>query len=118
MLHDQGFLSSAASFDSADRYRRFMGWPGTYRNVSRAALPALVLVLAACINGPGPPAHPAATHTAPGPVTERLASTGFTIGYDIVTDCHQRHPDTDWPAITAASAATILAGSHYRPCSS
>ena len=44
--------------------------------------------------------------------------TGFTIGYDIVTDYHQRHPDTDWAAITAASAATILAGSHYQPCSS
>jgi hypothetical protein len=44
--------------------------------------------------------------------------TGFTIGYDIVTGYRQRHPDTSWPAITAASAATILAGSHYQPCSS
>ena len=44
--------------------------------------------------------------------------TGFTIGYDIVTGYHQHHPDTGWPAITAASAATILAGSHYQPCSS
>jgi hypothetical protein len=44
--------------------------------------------------------------------------TGFTIGYDIVTGYHQRHPDTSWRAITAASAATILAGSHYQPCSS
>lgn len=43
--------------------------------------------------------------------------TGFTIGYDIVTDFRQRHPDTSWSAITAASAATILAGSHYQPCS-
>jgi hypothetical protein len=44
--------------------------------------------------------------------------TGFTIGYDIVADYRERHPDTSWPAITAASAATILAGSHYQPCSS
>jgi uncharacterized protein YjaZ len=44
--------------------------------------------------------------------------TGFTIGYDIVADYHQRHPDASWSAITAASAATILAGSHYQPCSS
>jgi hypothetical protein len=44
--------------------------------------------------------------------------TGFTIGYDIVTGYHQRHPDASWPAITDASAATILAGSHYQPCSS
>lgn len=43
--------------------------------------------------------------------------TAFTIGYDIVTDFRQRHPDTNWSAITAASAATILAGSHYQPCS-
>ena len=44
--------------------------------------------------------------------------TAFTIGYDIVTDYHQRHPDMSWSAITAASAATILAGSHYQPCAS
>jgi hypothetical protein len=44
--------------------------------------------------------------------------TGFTIGYDIVTDYHQRHPETSWPAITAASAASILAGSLYQPCTS
>jgi hypothetical protein len=44
--------------------------------------------------------------------------TAFTIGYDIVTDYRQGHPDMSWPAITAASAATILAGSHYQPCSS
>ena len=43
--------------------------------------------------------------------------TAFTIGYDIVTGYRQRHPDMSWSAITAASAATILAGSHYRPCS-
>lgn len=43
---------------------------------------------------------------------------GFTIGYDIVTGYHQHHPGTSWPAITAASAATILAGSHYQPCAS
>lgn len=43
--------------------------------------------------------------------------TAFTIGYDIVTDYRQRHPDMSWSAITAASAATILGGSHYQPCS-
>ncbi len=40
----------------------------------------------------------------------------FTIGYDIVTDYHQRHADASWSAITAASATAILAGSHYQPC--
>jgi uncharacterized protein YjaZ len=25
--------------------------------------------------------------------------TAFTIGYDIVTDYHRRHPDTSWSAI-------------------
>ena len=44
--------------------------------------------------------------------------TAFTIGYDIVTGYRQRHPDMSWSAITAASAATILAGSHYQPCTS
>jgi hypothetical protein len=43
--------------------------------------------------------------------------TAFTIGYDIVTGYHQYHPGMSWSAITAATAATILAGSHYRPCS-
>jgi hypothetical protein len=42
--------------------------------------------------------------------------TAFTIGYDIVTGYRQHHPDMSWSAITAASAATILAGSHYQPC--
>ena len=42
--------------------------------------------------------------------------TAFTIGYDIVTGYRQHHPDMSWSAITAASAATILAGSHYHPC--
>jgi hypothetical protein len=44
--------------------------------------------------------------------------TGFTIGYDIVADYRRLHPHKSWSAITAASAATILAGSHYQPCSS
>jgi Predicted Zn-dependent protease (DUF2268) len=44
--------------------------------------------------------------------------TGFTIGYDIVTDYRHRHPDVSWSAINHASAATILAGSDYQPCSS
>jgi uncharacterized protein YjaZ len=43
--------------------------------------------------------------------------TAFTIGYDIVIDYRQHHPDASWSAITAASAATILAGSRYQPCS-
>jgi predicted Zn-dependent protease DUF2268 len=42
--------------------------------------------------------------------------TAFTIGYDIVTDYHQHHPDTSWPTITSTSADAILAGSHYQPC--
>ena len=43
--------------------------------------------------------------------------TAFTIGYDIVTGYHLRHPGISWAAITASGAATILAGSHYQPCS-
>jgi len=42
--------------------------------------------------------------------------TAFTIGYDIVTDYHLRHPSVSWSAITSTSAAAILAGSHYQPC--
>ena len=42
--------------------------------------------------------------------------TGFTIGYDIVKDYRDRHPQVSWSALTSASAATILAGSGYRPC--
>jgi uncharacterized protein YjaZ len=45
-------------------------------------------------------------------------STGFTIGYDIVADYRHRHPDASWSALTDASAAAILAGSRYQPCSS
>jgi hypothetical protein len=44
--------------------------------------------------------------------------TGFTIGYDMVTAYRQHHPGMSWSAITAASATTIFAGSHYQPCSS
>jgi len=44
--------------------------------------------------------------------------TGFTIGYDIVSGYMHHHPHTTWAAVTAASADTILAGSHYQPCSS
>lgn len=44
--------------------------------------------------------------------------TAFTIGYDIVTDYHLRHPSVSWSAITSTSAAAILAGSRYQPCSS
>jgi uncharacterized protein YjaZ len=42
--------------------------------------------------------------------------TGFVIGYHIVSDYHRHHPQTSWAALTAAPAATILAGSHYQPC--
>jgi hypothetical protein len=42
--------------------------------------------------------------------------TGFTIGYDIVKDYRDRHPQVSWSALTSTSAATILAGSGYRPC--
>jgi hypothetical protein len=41
---------------------------------------------------------------------------GFTIGYHIVAGYRRHHPDTTWAALTATSAATILAGSQYRPC--
>jgi hypothetical protein len=37
---------------------------------------------------------------------------------DIVTDYRHYHPDASWSAISDASAGTILAGSHYAPCSS
>ena len=42
--------------------------------------------------------------------------TGFTLGYDIVKDYRDRHPGVTWPALTATSAAAILAGSGYQPC--
>lgn len=43
--------------------------------------------------------------------------TGFTIGYHIVNDYREQHPHAGWAALTSASAATILAGSGYQPCS-
>jgi hypothetical protein len=43
--------------------------------------------------------------------------TALTIGYDIVGDYRRRHPLASWAALTDADAATILAGSHYQPCS-
>jgi hypothetical protein len=42
--------------------------------------------------------------------------TGFTIGYHIVNDYQSHHPNVSWAALTSTSAATILAGSHYQPC--
>ena len=42
--------------------------------------------------------------------------TGFTIGYHIIKDYRSRHPHVSWAALTAASATTIMAGSHYQPC--
>jgi hypothetical protein len=44
--------------------------------------------------------------------------TAFTIGYDIVRDYRQHHPDVTWATLTSASSDAILAGSHYQPCSS
>jgi len=44
--------------------------------------------------------------------------TAFTTGCHIVNDYRSRHPDTSRAALTAASAATILAGSHDQPCPS
>jgi hypothetical protein len=41
--------------------------------------------------------------------------TAFTIGYHIVDDYRSRHPDVSRETLTATSAATILAGSHYQP---
>jgi hypothetical protein len=38
------------------------------------------------------------------------------MGYDIVKDYRDRHPGVTWPALTATSAAAILAGSGYQPC--
>ena len=42
--------------------------------------------------------------------------TGYTIGYHIVNDYREQHPQVGWPALTSASATTIMAGSHYQPC--
>ncbi|MDR3034476.1 MAG: DUF2268 domain-containing protein [Kitasatospora sp.] len=42
--------------------------------------------------------------------------TGFTIGYHIINDYRKHHRDVSWAALTSASAASILAGSRYRPC--
>lgn len=44
--------------------------------------------------------------------------TAFTIGYHIVNDYRNRHPDVSWATLTSASAASILTGSHYQPCPS
>ena len=43
--------------------------------------------------------------------------TGFTIGYHIVTGYRSHHPNLTWATLASTSAATILAGSHYQPCS-
>jgi len=42
--------------------------------------------------------------------------TGFTIGYHIINDYRNHHPNVSWAALTSTSAASILAGSHYQPC--
>ena len=42
--------------------------------------------------------------------------TAFTIGYHIVNDYRNHHPDVSWATLTSTSAATIVTGSHYRPC--
>ena len=43
--------------------------------------------------------------------------TAFTIGYHIVSEYLRYHPHTSWAALTADYPSTILAGSHYQPCS-
>jgi hypothetical protein len=42
--------------------------------------------------------------------------TAFTIGYHVVNDYRNHHPDVSWATLTSTSAATILTGSHYQPC--
>ena len=42
--------------------------------------------------------------------------TAFTIGYHIVNDYRNHHPDVSWATLTSTSAANILTGSHYQPC--
>jgi hypothetical protein len=42
--------------------------------------------------------------------------TAFTIGYHIVNDYRNHHPDVSWAQLTSTSATAILAGSHYQPC--
>jgi hypothetical protein len=41
--------------------------------------------------------------------------TAFTICYHIVSEYCSRHPNMPWHALTSATAATILAGSHPSP---
>ena len=42
--------------------------------------------------------------------------TAFTIGYHIVNDYRDHHPNVSWAQLTSTSATAILAGSHYQPC--
>lgn len=42
--------------------------------------------------------------------------TAFTIGYHIVNDYRNHHPNMSWAQLTAASATAILTASHYQPC--
>ena len=42
--------------------------------------------------------------------------TAFTIGYHIVNDYRNHHPDVSWATLTSTSAANVLTGSHYQPC--
>lgn len=91
---------------------------GPYRLVGRLSAGGMGMVFAGRSAGGRAVAVKVIRAELAGDAEFRVRWTGFTIGYDIVTGYHQRHPDTGWPAITAASAATILAGSHYQPCSS
>ncbi|HEY1642674.1 MAG TPA: DUF2268 domain-containing putative Zn-dependent protease [Streptosporangiaceae bacterium] len=58
-----------------------MSWPGAHRYLLRAALPALILMVAACSSGPGPSAHPATTRATPQPVTRSFARNRFTVTF-------------------------------------
>jgi len=42
--------------------------------------------------------------------------TAFDIGYHIVNDYRNHHPNVSWAQLTSTSATAILAGSHYQPC--
>ena len=42
--------------------------------------------------------------------------TAFTIGYHIVNDYRNHHPDVSWATLTSTSAANVLTASHYQPC--
>jgi hypothetical protein len=118
-----------------------MSWPGAHRYVLRAALPALILMVAACGSGPGPSAHPATARATPGPVTRSFARNHFTVTFSAlalekasasgvnlpaavasalarISALLPGPKGTRWSAITATALDALLAGSHYQPCPS